>query len=441
MSKITMPGMTRRRLLGTTAATAGLVAAGPGLLGWARAWAADSPWKPEDGAALSVLRWKRFIQSEEDAFTALVDAFTKATGIAVEVSNESMDDVQPKASVAANVGSGPDLVWGLFSLPFLFPDKCVDMTDVADYLGGKYGGWVEAAQVYGKSGGKWIDIPLCFGGNYINYRKSAVEKAGFKEVPQDLDGFLELCRGLKAAGVAPGMALGHATGDANAWVHWALWSHGAAMVDENDKVILDSPESREACEYVKKLYETFVPGTASWNDANNNKAFLAGEVSLTNNGISIYQKALVDGMDMKEDIDHSFYPIGPVGKPTEFHLCYPMLAFTYSKYPQACKAFVAFLMDAQNYNQWLEGAVGYLTHSLNAFDENPIWTSDPKRTIFREAGKRTLTAGYRGSVGERAAAALAEFIIVDMFANSATGRLSVDEAVAQADRQARRIYR
>ena len=54
---------------------------------------------------------------------------------------------------------------------------------------------------------------------------------------------------------------------------------------------------------------------------------------------------------------------------------------------------------------------------------------------------RTLTAGYKGSVGEKAAAALADFIVLDMFANAATGTMSVDDAIANAQRQAERIYR
>jgi len=48
-----------------------------------------------------------------------------------------------------------------------------------------------------------------------------------------------------------------------------------------------------------------------------------------------------------------------------------------------------------------------------------VWKSDPKNTIFGEAAKRTLTAGGLGSVGEKAAAALADFIVLDMFANVA----------------------
>ena len=53
--------------------------------------------------------------------------------------------MQPKASVAANTGSGLDLAWGLHTLPQLFPTKVLKMNDVADYLGKKYGGWTDAA--------------------------------------------------------------------------------------------------------------------------------------------------------------------------------------------------------------------------------------------------------------------------------------------------------
>jgi multiple sugar transport system substrate-binding protein len=47
----------------------------------------------------------------------------------------------------------------------------------------------------------------------------------------------------------------------------------------------------QALEYAKELYDTFVPGTLSWLDPSNNKAFLAGECGLTSNGISVYYAA------------------------------------------------------------------------------------------------------------------------------------------------------
>lgn len=440
--------ISRRKALQTGAALAAAGSAG-NLALFAQAWAQDAPWKPEPGAKLTLLRWKRFIQAEEDGFMALVAAYTKATGVEVRVLNESLDDVQPKASVAANTGQGPDMFWGLYSLPHLFPEKCVDVTDVADYLGKKYGGWVPTAQTYGKTkGGRWIDIPVAYNGNVINYRQSMIEKAGFKEVPKDNAGFLELMKALKSKSTPGGFALGRASGDGNAWIHWVLWSNGANLVDKNDKVIINSPETVKALEYAKELSTAFVSGTASWNDAFNNKAFLSGEISLTNNGVSIYaaSKAGAAKGDAKmkeimEDMNHALWPVGPVGHPTEFHIAYPMMIMKYSKFPKACKSFMTFMMDAPNYGPWLESAVAYLTHPLNAYDSNPVWTSDPKLTLVRDVAKRTLTAGGLGSVGEKAAAALADFVVLDMVASVCTERASIKDAIAIAERQAQRIYR
>jgi len=438
-----MTNLTRRTVVtgGTALAAAGALT-GPALLDWARAWAQAAPWKPEKNAQLSLLRWKRFIQAEEDAFMALVDAYTKATGVKLAVTNESLDDVQPKASVAANTGRGPDMFWGLYSLPHLFPAKCVDLADVADYLGKKYGGWVPSAVTYGKSGNKWIGIPVAYNGNVLNFRKAASQKAGFSTFPKTTDEFLAYAKAMKAQGTLGGMALGHASGDGNAWVHWCLWAFGGNLVDAKDKVIINSAETEAALNYAKQLYENFVPGTASWNDAFNNKAFLAGEVHWTNNGVSIYAAAKAQNMkEMADDIDHALWPTGPIGKPTEFHIAYPIMIMTYSKFPQASKQFIAFMMEAANLDPWVEKSVGYLTPGLVAYEKNPVWTSDPKLTVCRDVAKRTLTAGHLGSVGEKAAAALADFIVLDMFANVATGREEPKSAMRIAERQAQRLYR
>ena len=417
--------------------------AGTGLLDFAKAWAQTAPWKPEAGAQLSMLRWKYFVQSEDDAFVKMIEAFTAATGVKVQISRESYEDVQPKASVAANTGAGPDMFWGLYSLPHLFPQKCVDVSDVADYLGKKYGGWVDSAVQYSQSGGKWIGIPVCYSGNLMNYRVSVMQKAGFKEFPKTTDAFLEYAKATKANGSPGGFALGHASGDGNGWIYWCLWAFGGNHVDKNDKVTINSPETEKALNYAKALYDQMVPGTVAWNDSFNNKAFLANEISWTNNGISIYVAANNDPTkkEIAADMNHAYMPVGPVGKPTELHLMYPVLAMSHTKYPMACKALMAFMLEAQNFNPWIESARGYLTHCLNAYDSNPVWTADPKRTVYRDVAKRSLTAGGQGSVGERAAAAIADFVILDMFASFCTGRDDAKSAMRVAERQLTRIYR
>jgi multiple sugar transport system substrate-binding protein len=119
----------------------------------------------------------------------------------------------------------------------------------------------------------------------------------------------------------------------------------------------------------------------------------------------------------------------------------PLLAMTYTKHPQACKALIAFIMEADQFNRWLEAGQGYLTPSLNAYDANPVWTTDRKRTLFRDAAKRSLTAGGLGSVGEKAASAIADFVVLDMFANFCIGREDAKSAIKIAERPLQRIYR
>jgi multiple sugar transport system substrate-binding protein len=113
----------------------------------------------------------------------------------------------------------------------------------------------------------------------------------------------------------------------------------------------------------------------------------------------------------------------------------------YSKVPNAAKAFMQFMMEAEQYGPWAEAAVGYLTQTLNAYKDLPFWEKDPKVTPAKFAAERTLTAGGLGSVGEKAAAALADFIVLDMVANAASGRETIEGAIKIAERQAQRLYR
>ena len=56
-------------------------------------------------------------------------------------------------------------------------------------------------------------------------------------------------------------------------------------------------------------------------------------------------------------------------------------------------------------------------------------------------GKRTLTVGGLGSMGEKAATTLAEFVLLDMFASYCIGREDAKGAMRTAERRLQRIYR
>lgn len=439
-----MSDFTRRDVIKTTigAAAAG---AGGGLLLPGNVMAQQAPKLAiEKGAKLRLLRWSQFVQGDIDTWMANTKKFTEKTGVEVRVDREAWPDIAPKASVAANVGSGPDIVLDFFDVPHLFAEKLVDLTDIATYLGSKYGGWFPVAERYAKRDNKWIGLPLGAAGACMVYRKSHVEAAGFKEFPKDTDGFLKLCQALHAKGTPSGFALGNAVGDGS-WTYWLIWAFGGKMVDDNNNVVINSPETLKALEYAKQLYPTFAPGTLGWLDPNNNKAFLDGQISLTNNGISVYYAAK-NSQDAKikalaEDIQHANFPIGPVGKPTELHLFSQAYVFRYCKFPNAAKAYLQFMWEKEQYEPWQEAAIGYITHPLKDYEKNRVWTSDPKSLPYRDTVKNMLWHGYSGKLGYSSAAALNDYIVNNMVAQAASGSKSPKEAMEEAEKRLLRVYK
>ena len=437
-----MNRITRRRFL-QASALAGATLGAPML---ARdSYAQELSFKPEPGAKLRVLRWKRFVQGDEDQWMANTRAFTAKTGVEITVDNENWEDVRPKAAVAANVGSGPDIILSTNDDSHQYPDKLLEIGDLCEYLGKKYGPWYPSALAYGKNDGRWIALPLGAGGNCMNYRIGHLNAAGFQEFPKDTDGFLKLCKALKKNGHPPGFALGNATGDANGWCHWLIWAFGAKMVDDQNRLAINSKETAAALEYARELYPTFISGTLSWLDPNNNKAFLAGDISLTNNGISIYYAAK-NSQDAKmrelaKDIDHAAFPIGPVGHPTTSALFFTCVIFKYSKYPDAAKEYLRFMMEKEQYEAWQKAAIGFVTQPLTYYERNPVWTEDPKHTPFKYSCKSMLPNGYAGSLGTASAGCIADFIVVNMVAEAASGAETVRNAIARAEKRAKRYYR
>lgn len=436
---------TRRGLLKTTSAVAA-GAAGSSLIGAGDAAAQEQmSFEPEEGAELRLLRWSKFVQGDEDLWMANTAKFTEQTGIPVRVDNESWEDVRPKAAVAANVGSGPDIILGWFDDPHQYPDKLVPVTDLAEYLGRKYGGWYDAAARYGKRDGEWIGLPLGAAGARMVYRKSMVQDAGFETFPTDYQEVLNVAKKLKEQGTPMGMALGRAVGDGNGWLHTILWGFGGKMVDDDNNVVLASQETVNALEYVKELHEAFIPGTLSWLDPNNNKVFLAEEISATNNGISIWYAAATSEdpkmQALAEDIEHAQMPVGPVGRPTELHLFTQAMVFGYTPYPNAAKEYLRFMWEREQYEPWQLAATGYVSHPLAAYEENSVWQDIPKARPYQDCVKNMLWNGYSGDLGYASAAAMADYIVVDMFGQAASGQRSPQEAAEFAARRAERYYR
>ena len=399
----------------------------------------------ESGASLRVLRPAKYVEPDEVYFRANSQKFTAATGVPVRVDFVGFEDLRPQMAVAANTGAGPDIVLSWAEDPHLYASKTVDLTDIAEYLGRKYGGWYSLAELYGKRWGSndWIALPLGGASGPCVYRISWVKEAGYDAIPNDLDQFLDLCRKLNANGHPPGFALGNAVGDANGYCNWLLWSHGGYMVDEKGQVAINRRETIEALKYAAEMYKTLIQGVLAWQDPSNNKAYAAGDISLTSNGVSIYYVLKNDPRTawMAEDTNHALLPSGPVGKTPESALMINAMLFRHCKFPNAAKEYLRFMMEAEQYDPWLSACYGYWAQPLKAYAQSAVWQSDPKLLPYRDTCGNPFWSGYKGPVNAAAVAVAAEYVNVHMFAAVSTGAATPEDAASEADRRARRYYK
>src|SRR5471032_873666 len=442
-----MNDITRRDALGLGLSAAALATTGASAQTSAIK-AADVPAPAlaiEKGASLRMLRPVRFVQADEDVFRANAAKFTQKTGVEVKVDFVGWEDINQQTAVTSNSGAGPDIIVGFSDALHIYADKLVELTEVADYLGKRYGGWLFLAQKYGKrhKSETWIGLPFGASSGPLVYRKSMVQAAGYQKVPDDHAGYLELCKKLQKAGKPAGYALGNAVGDGNGFANWLLWSHNASLLDEEGKVIINSKETIAALKYLKELYPTFIAGTPSWNDVSNNRAYSAGDISLTANGVSLYFALKKDPATaaIAEDTEHQLLPLGLAKSSPMTGLTLNAMVFKHSPYPNAAKAFLQFMLEREQYEPWLNANSCYWAQPLAAYADAAVWSGDPKVSIFKDTMKSTYYAGYKGPISTATGAVRADYVAVQMFASVATDAATPEAAAAEAERRAKRYFR
>jgi multiple sugar transport system substrate-binding protein len=222
-----------------------------------------------------------------------------------------------------------------------------------------------------------------------------------------------------------------------------LWSHNGYNVEENGKVAINRKETIDALKYAKEMYPYMIPGTLSWNDASNNKAYAAGDISLTQNGVSIYYVLKNDPKTaaLAEDTNHSPMPFGLVGKDPEGALILNAMVFHHTKYPNAAQQYLRFMMEAPQYDKWLTGCLGYWAQPLKAYAESDVWKSDPKIAVYKNACGNQFWNGYKGPINAASGAVTADYVVVHMFAAVASGQSSPEDAAAEAAKRIEHYYK
>jgi multiple sugar transport system substrate-binding protein len=400
-------------------------------------------------STVHVLRWNDFVPAADKVLREVyVPEVQKALGIKLNVETVNANDIPARATAAIQSGNGPDIINVLNNLPQLYAAGAADVSDVAGEVGKAQGGIYDLGKAMCTVGGKWVAVPWSTVPGLIAYRKSWFDEIGVKEFPKTWAQYHEAGKKLKAAKRPVGQTLGHTFGDAPAFAYPMMWCFGGQELDAKGKVVLDSKETIESVRFMTQFWKDACDeGGLAWDDSNNNRAFLSGDICASLNGASIYVAALngadkfktEKGAPLHTDILHAPLPAGPKGQ-YAYHTAFSNMVMKYSKNVKAAKEFLRWAHTKANYEKWLVVQKGFAVAPTRDWENHPMWNADPVMLPFKAATRQGRPMGFAGAPDKRAAEAWNKYIIVDMYAQAASGKMKPEEAVKWAAGELRKIY-
>lgn len=442
---------------------------------------------------LKIIQWQHFVPAHDKWF----DAFAKEWGqkrnppVNVEVEHISFADIIPRAKAIVAAKSGPDL-YGFLSPPSQFIEDVIDHTDIIKKLEEKYGPYSQLARrstfnprtnTYFGFSNMWTIDPW-------DYHKDVWEAIGFPSGPSTLQDLLvagdRIREKFKDIPIPIGVGFSQDI-DSNMAMRAILWSHDASIQDKNEQVVLNSPETLEAIRFAVELFKRASPEVLSWNAASNNQAFNSRATSLILNSISAYRAAqdnqlALPGRGPLSLADNTFFTAalkGPRGTAwASEHVMHVYVIWKFSKQQDLAKEFLAYLV-AHARDEALQSKLYDTPSFLGAMADASVpvaqkpragwewlkqqFEKDPNSHRPQDAeqtGKLkvlfsaveeplpdgTVKPGWATNIGHPGPANPAisqifdDYVLVDMFAKAATGRLTPEQALAEANARVKAIF-
>jgi multiple sugar transport system substrate-binding protein len=391
------------------------------------------------GTRLHILEWVSFVPASDKEFKRLSGEFGKQAGVDVTVEFINMNDLNPKIASAIETKAGPDIIMMLQNWPHLYADGLADVDDVAEELGKRDGGFYDIVRNVSFVGKNWKSVPLAMGTPAWAYREDWFKEVGAAKFPDTWDELRTVGVKLKKKGQPLGQAFGHSLGDPNQWAYPVTWSFGGMEVDKNGKVGINSKETVEALKFTVAFWKDCLDeGGLAWDDTSNNRAYLAGTISATINGASIYFVAKRQFPDIAKVTNHGHMPRGPAGR------FYSIQGqghgiMKYSKNQQVAKEFLRWFMDRPQYDPWFAANDGYVNGPTHHWEKHALWEQDLKLTPFKEAPRFGRWPGYPGPPSRKSSEALVKYILVDMYAQAIKG-MKPEDAARWAEAELKKIY-
>lgn len=403
---------------------------------------------------LSILQWDHFVPGYDVWFDEFVKQWGEDNGVNVTIDHINIAEIRGRTAAEIELGEGHDLYEHL-APPANFELDMMDLTELNKEAEKRFG---EQASVCKKSSFNpvtnkfygfchgWIPDPG-------NYRKSLWELVDKPEGPNTWGDLLEFgTRINKELGVGMGIGMSKEI-DSNMALRALMWSYGASVQNENGQVVINSPATIEAVEFMAELYtNTMTDEVFDWQASSNNQALIAAKASYILNSISAYRTAQKAIEKVADDV--FFVPplSGSNGKGVaSAHVLGIYTIPKFSKNSDTAEEFLLYLVE--NYDQAVLNSELYnfpgfpstapeLMESGGWLDDDPF-DSNPADKLFplKDAESWTVNVGYPGPANAAIGEVFDSFIIPNMFAKAIKREKTPEEAVAEAEVLINEIFR
>lgn len=273
----------------------------------------------EEETTMTVWIAKTFNPEADERLAERLRSFADVSDKVSEVNVEifASTEGQVKWNAAVESGNVPDVsfldigVYNSFAeLGFL-----ESLNDVVEKIEGNISPIIPNVKENLVVNGDIYAVPLYNPVTMLHYRSDLFEEAGVTP-PKTWKEMAEVCEVLKEK-IPDAYPFGHAIAacdDSETHNLWIMRCFGGRYWDEEGNVVVNSPETIEAINFILDLYKAgyIPPTTVEWDSSGNNKTFLTGESTMAINVTTLYNSILTgDQADTLGPITNvSQFPLG-----------------------------------------------------------------------------------------------------------------------------------
>lgn len=315
----------------------------------------------------------------------LVDKFNEEHKDSVKVKYQSIpwDGCFNAFNVAIESRADLDVSTGSAYQPHQFAEmgEILPMDDLVDEMKeeGTLDDFVEGTLEQFQMNGEQVAMPWNIDPKGVYYNRAMLEEKGL-EAPTTWDEFYDCCEKLtdKDNGV-----YGLAVAGNNPWqLESLMFDNGGSYIDEDKKANFDSPQTREALEFLRKLGNVCAPGSAGYKRDEAVKLFMQEKAAFIVMSADFSVEIKKQGEEFYDKCEVLKPLTSPQGIQRGMMGMNGIMGYKQTKHPEAVKTFIKWWIQNSDV-LWEEGSMGPFP-SRESQMELPSIADNKFKKIFAE---------------------------------------------------------